>query len=114
MSSEQAGSEPIGNFDQPELIVVDPQSFSVVRMAIEGSFSSGRVSEFLKSLAKASLRIRDFEGVIRRGLLGGSVNAEYAKLGNGDQGQIREYYLDRLERVPAELRQRFFKLYAYY
>ena len=114
MSSEQVGGEPIGNFEQPVLAIVDPQSFSVVRAAIEGAFSSGRVADFLKSLARASMRIRDFESVIRTGLLGTSVDAEYAKLGNGDQGQIREYYLASLERVPAELRQRFFKLYAYY
>ena len=114
MSSEQIGSEPIGNFEQPVLAITDPQSFGIVRTAIEGSFSSARVVDFLKSIAKASMRIRDFESVIRKGLLGKSVDAEYAKLGNGDQGQIREYYLDSLERVPAELRERFFKLYAYY
>jgi len=36
------------------------------------------------------------------------------KLGNADQGQIREFYLASLERVTPELRQKFFKLYAYY
>ena len=92
----------------------DPQSFGAVRAAIEGSFSSGRVAEFLKSLARASMRIRDFESVLGKGLLGEKTTAEYTKLGSADQGQIREYYLASLERVPAELRQRFFKLYAYY
>ena len=114
LSNEQVGGEPIGNFEQPVLAIVDPQSFGKVRSAIEGSFSSGRVADFLKSLARGSMRIRDFESVIRKGLLGAGVDAEYTKLGNGDQGQIREYYLDSLERVPADLRQRFFKLYAYY
>ena len=33
---------------------------------------------------------------------------------NGDQGQIREFYLASLERVAPELRTEFFKLYAYY
>ena len=106
--------QPIGNFDQPVLTIGDPQAFAAVRTAIEASFSSVRVAGFLKSLTGSSLRIRDFESVLGRGLLGASTKADYGKLGNADQGQIREYYLDSLERVPADLRQKFFKLYAYY
>ena len=82
--------------------------------AIEASFSTGRVAEFLKSLTGSSLRIRDFESVLNRGLLGAETKADYGKLGNADQGQIREFYLASLERVPADLRQKYFKLYAYY
>ena len=107
-------NEPIGNFEQPVMPVADPQSYGAVRSAIEGSFAAGRVAEFLKSLSGQGMRIRDFETVLRKGLLGKPTQAEYAKLGNGDQGQIRELYLASLERVPAELRQKFFKLYAYY
>ena len=36
------------------------------------------------------------------------------KLDNSDQGQIRELYLASLERVAPELREKFFRLYAYY
>ena len=107
-------SEPIGNFEQPIMPIVDPSSYAAVRSAIEGSFASGRVADFLKTLARQGMRIRDFESVLRKGLLGRPTQEEYAKLGNGDQGQIRELYLASLERVPAELRQKFFKLYAYY
>ena len=79
----------------------------MVRSAIEGSFASGRVADFLKSLAQKSKRIRDFEGVLGEGLLGKTVKAApMRKLGNGDQGQIREFYLASLERVPPELRQK--------
>ena len=114
MSINNNVNEPIGNFEQPVLPVADPQSFGVVRSAIEGSFSAARVAEFLRTLAQKSMRIRDFESVLGKGLLGKTVIAAYSQLGNGDQGQIREFYLASLERVPAELRQRFFKLYAYY
>ena len=61
-----------------------------------------------------ALRIRDFETVLRTGKLGAGTAAEYGKLQNGDQGQIREFYLASLEKVAPDLRQRFFKLYAYY
>ncbi len=105
---------PIGNFEQPVLAVADPQSYGAVRSAIEASFSSSKVIGFLKSLASKDVRVRDFEGVLGKGLLGAKTEAEYAALGNADQGQIREYYLASLEQVAPEVRQRFFKLYAYY
>jgi hypothetical protein len=99
---------------QAELPVADPKAFSAVRSAIETAFSSATVKDFLKSLERASLRIRDFEALLAKGKLGASTAAEYNTLGNGDQGQIREFYLATLEKVPADLRAKFFKLYAYY
>ena len=109
-----AAAEPIGNFDQPVLQIGDPKAFGAVHTAVESSFSSGNVARFLKSLERAGMRIRGFEAVLDKGLLGGSAKADYATLGNADQGQIREYYLASLEQVAPELRQKFFKLYAYY
>ena len=105
---------PIGNFDQPVLPIADPAGFGAVRSAIETAFSSGRVADFLKSLERQGLRIRHFEDVLAKGLLGKSTPAEYGQLENGDQGQIREFYLGSLERVAPDLRQKFFRLYAYY
>jgi len=107
-------STPIGNFDQPILPIGDPAGFGAVRTAIEAAFSSSRVAAFLKSLDRAGLRIRHFEAVLDKGLLGAPTKSEYGGLGNADQGQIREFYLASLERVTPELRQKFFKLYAYY
>ena len=107
-------NSPIGNFDQPVLAIVAPQAFNAVRAAIEGSFSSGTVAKFLQSIDRQNLRIRNFEAVLANGLLGASAKSEYATLGNGDQGQIREFYLASLESVAPELRKKFFKLYAYY
>jgi hypothetical protein len=101
-------------YEQAVLTVEDPQRFGVVHQAIESSFSSASIGKFLKSLERASLRIRDFEAVLRKKALGEAAIAEYAQLGNSDQGQIREFYLASLERVDPELRQKFFKLYAYY
>jgi len=101
-------------YEQAVLQVADPETFGAVKTAVETSFSSGKVVTFLKSLERAGLRIRDFEAVLAKGLLGSNAAAGYARLGNGDQGQIRELYLASLERVAPELRQKFFKLYAYY
>jgi hypothetical protein len=81
--------------EQAVIPVADPQGFTAVRSAIEAAFSLAKVKDFLKSVARAGLRIRDFELVLRK-------------------GQIREYYLASLEKVAPELRAKFFKLYAYY
>ena len=101
-------------YEQPPLAIADPEAFGAVRAAISTSFSSGSVTTFLKSIGRQGLRIRDFESVLGKGLLGPFTKANYGGLGNGDQGQIREFYLASLERVSPELREKFFKLYSYY
>ena len=101
-------------YEQPLLPISDPQTFNAVKGAIETSFAAGHVAEFLKSLERSKLRIRDFEDVLGKGNLGASAASEYNRLGDGDQGQIRELYLASLEQVAPELREKFFKLYAYY
>jgi hypothetical protein len=101
-------------YEQAVLSVEDPQRFSAVHTAIETSFSPSRIAGFLKSIERSGLRIRHFEAVLGKKLLGESAIAEYAQLGNADQGQIREFYLASLEQVEPELRNKFFKLYSYY
>jgi hypothetical protein len=114
VSISGSASPAIGNFEQPILPIADPQNYNAVHAVIEGSFSAPKVGGFLKSLTRTDLRIRDFEGVLLSGLLGDKTRGEYASLGNADQGQIRELYLASLEKVSPELRQKYFKLYAYY
>ena len=100
--------------EQAVIPVADPQAFGAVKSAIETAFSPAKVEDFLRATKRAGLRIRDFELVLRKGLLGPSTANEYGRLGNGDQGQIRELYLASLEKVVPELRAKFLKLYAYY
>jgi len=99
---------------QAVLTVSDPATFGAVQGAIDQSFAAGKVQDFLKSLKSGGLRIRDFEKVLKAGKLGAKIEAEYGKLDNSDQGQIREHYLASLEKVNPDLRDKFFKLYAYY
>jgi hypothetical protein len=99
---------------QAVLTVTDPATFTAVQGAVDQSFSAAKVESFLKSLKSAGLRIRDFEKVLKAGKLGPSTQAQYGKLDNSDQGQIREHYLASLEKVDLDLRDKYFKLYAYY
>ncbi len=101
-------------YEQPVLSIEDPQAFAAVHRAVESVFSPSGVGNFLKSLERAGLRIRHFETALNAKLLGETAVGEYSRLGNADQGQIREFYLASLEQVAPELRQKFFKLYAYY
>ncbi len=96
------------------MAIGDQQTFTQVKQAVETSFASSNIAKFLKSLQSSTLRIRDFESVLKAGKLGSQTAALYAELANGDQGQIREFYLASLEQIDMTLRDKFFKLYAYY
>jgi hypothetical protein len=52
--------------------------------------------------------------VLAKGLLGQEAIAAYGRLGNLDRGQIREQYLELVEKVAPELRAKHLKVYAYY
>ncbi len=101
-------------YERPAMDIVDLPTFNTVKQAIQSAFAPATVESFLKSLERDNIRIRNFEAVLHGGKLAASTEAEYNKLGNGDQGQIREFYLASLEKVELPLRDKFYKLYAYY
>ena len=101
-------------YERPLVAVDDQATFLEVKSAIEAQFSERGVQTFLRTLDRAGLRIREFEAVLAAGKFGGEAPARYARLSPGDQGQVRELYLALLEQVPTPLRDRYFKLYAYY
>ena len=101
-------------FEKPVLGVEDGPSYDVVRSAIQAAFAPAAADKFLRKIASHHLRVRDFESVLRKGLLGQEAIAAYSRLGNLDGGQIRELYLESLEHVAPELRARHLKVYAYY
>jgi hypothetical protein len=101
-------------FEQAVLPVEDEAHFAAVKESLEPLFATGQVAGFLKRVQRSKLRVRDFEGLLQRGLLGTTTAAAYQVLGNADRGQARELYLSLVEKVPPELRSRFLKVYAYY
>jgi hypothetical protein len=101
-------------YEQARIPVVDEKVFDQVRHAIESAFAEATVQAFLASVEGARLRIRDFEQVVQRGLLGSDAPGAYGRLNDSDRGQIRELYLHSLEQVPLRLRQKYLKLYSYY
>ena len=101
-------------YEQPSLSVENTAAYSAVAQAIERELGPGGAAAFLRKVQSKGLRVRDFAGVLAKDLLGKDSRAKYAALGNSDQGQIRELYLSKIEKVPADVREKFFKVYAYY
>jgi hypothetical protein len=101
-------------FEQAAIAVRDEEGYAKLHALIDAAFDARDVEVFLSRVARLKLRIRDFAGVLSRGLLGKDAPALYAALPVSDQGLTRERYLRMVEAVPLELRQRYFRVYAYY
>ena len=101
-------------FEQAAIAVTDEQGYAKLHELIDAAFDSRDVEVFLNRVSKAKLRIRNYEGILERGLLGKDAVALYQALPVSDQGLTRERYLRLVEKVPLELRQRYLKVYAYY
>ena len=101
-------------FEQAVFPVQNEQGFQLMSQRIDAAFAANRADLFLASVAGKKLRVREFERVLEKGLLGKDGPELYKALPMSDQALIREKYLARIEKVPGELRQRFLKIYAYY
>ena len=101
-------------FEQAGIAVRDGQGYAQLHALIDAAFDSRDVEVFLNRAIRYKVRIRNFEGVLERGLLGKAAIALYKTLPVSDQGLTRERYLRLVEAVPLELRQRYFRAYAYY
>ena len=101
-------------FEQAVFAVQNEQGFQQLSQRIEAAFAANRADLFLASVAGKGLKVRQFEKVLDKGLLGKDSPELYKGLPTSDQALIREKYLARIEKVPVELRQRFLKIYAYY
>jgi hypothetical protein len=101
-------------FEQVAIAVQDEQGYARLHALIDAVFDARDVEVFLNRVRKSKLRIRDYETILSRGLLGKEAIALYQTLPVSDQGLTRERYLRLVEAVPLELRQRYLKVYAYY
>jgi hypothetical protein len=101
-------------FEQAAIAVRDEQGYAQLHALIDAAFDTRDVEVFLNRVIKSKLRIRDYEGVIKRGLLGKEAVRLYEALPVSDQGLTRERYLRLVEAVPLDLREKYFRIYAYY
>ncbi len=101
-------------FEQAAIAIRDEQGYKQLHALIDAAFDARDVEVFLNRVRRSGIRIRDYEALLKRGLLGKEAIALYAALPVSDQGLTRERYLRLVEAVPEELRQRYYKAYAYY
>ena len=101
-------------FEQAAIAVQDEQGYAQIHARIDADFDARDVEQFLNRLGRSKLRVRDFEGILQRGLLGKEASGVYQALPVSDQALTRERYLQQVEAVAPELRQRYLKVYAYY
>jgi hypothetical protein len=107
-------------FEQATIKVEKEKEFGELRGAITHAFVPEKVEKYLKRVASAGLRIRDFDSVLAKrvleqvGALAGSAKGLYAALTLTDQAQMKEFYLSKIEEVGPELRAKYQKLYQYY
>jgi hypothetical protein len=101
-------------FEQAVLPIQDEKTFAEVEKALHDAFGPASAAKFLRQVEKAKLRARQFEAILTHGFLGSRTPALYGSLGDSDRGRVREMYLQLIEHVAPELRQRYLKVYAYY
>lgn len=106
-------------FERAAIPVEKEKEFAELRGAIEKVFAAGRVERFLGALKSKGVRVRDFETVLAKKILesaapelkGLGAQALYEALAVADKGQMREFYLGRVEQAPGELRHKFHQVY---
>ena len=109
-------------FEQATIKVEKEKEFGELKAAIIRAFAPETVEKYLKKVASAGLRIRDFDSVLAKRVLeqvaalgkGQSAKDLYAALTLTDQAQMKEFYLSKIEEASQELRAKFQKLYQYY
>ena len=108
-------------FEQATIKVEKEREFEALKSAISRAFAPENVEKYLKQVASAKLRIRDLDGILSKGVIDRVLPRSderskdlYQALTLTDQGQMKEFYLSRIEEVDHELRTKYHKLYQYY
>jgi hypothetical protein len=111
-------------FQQAQIPVQKTEEFEQLRATIERVFAADNVERFLKKLESSNVRIRQFEKLLDKKIFesadsalaqsGKQAKLLYEALVLSDQALMREYYLERIEKVEPGLRQKFQKVYRYY
>ncbi len=109
-------------FEQATIKVEKEKEFEHLKAAIVRAFAPPVVEKYLRRVAKAGLRIRDFDSVLAKRVLeqvgalekGESAKSLYEALSLTDRAQMKEFYLSKIDEVGSELRAKYQKIYQYY
>ena len=108
-------------YTQAPIEIENQAVFADLKVAIENAVIA-RPEDFLHLVKRFGLRVRQFEKVLHERVLEQLPGARasraceelFDELSSSDQGQIREFYLTRVEEIPFELRSKYAKVFRYH
>jgi hypothetical protein len=110
-------------YQQAQIAVEKAEEFEQLKSAITRIFASA-VEKFYGRLQSKGVRGREFEKIVQLGLVeeadsalaqsGKKAQQLYGALTVSDQALMREFYLERMEKVDPALRLKYQKVYRYY
>ena len=111
-------------FEQAEIKVQQEAEFQRLKAAVERALAPPAAGAFLRKLKGKRLRVRQWEEILAARLLeqvdselkgsGRKAKDLYESLPLSDQALIREFYLERVEKVDGALRRKFHTVYTMY
>jgi hypothetical protein len=111
-------------YQQAQIAVTKTEDFEHLKSALERIFGSAAIEKFYSKLQSRTVYVREFEKVVGLGILesvdgalaksGKTAKQLYESLALSDQALMREFYLERIEKVDAKVRQKYQRIYRYY
>jgi hypothetical protein len=111
-------------YEQAQIPVQQTEAFERLKSAVERIFASATLEKFYRQLESKNVSVREFEKIVGLGLIE-STDPELAGAGKSgkqlhdllpvsDRALMREFYLERIERVDPAIRLKYRKIYGYY
>jgi hypothetical protein len=111
-------------YQQAQIAVTKTAEFEQLKSALERIFDSAALEKFYGKLQSRSIPVREFEKIVALEIPE-SVDSKLAKSGTkarklyesltvSDQALMREFYLERIEKVDMKVREKYQKIYQYY
>jgi hypothetical protein len=111
-------------YEQAQIPVQQAEAFEQLKSALDRIFSSAALEKFYRRLEGKDVNAREFERIAGLGLIeeadaalaasGKTAKQLYGSLALSDQALMREFYLERIEKVDAKIRLKYQKVYRYY
>jgi hypothetical protein len=111
------------SYQQAQIPVTKTEEFEQLKSALERVLAPAAVEKFYRKL-QGRTYVREFEKIAGSGILeeldaalaksGRTARQLYQALTVSDQALMREYYLERIERVDVKVREKYRKVYRYY
>jgi len=111
-------------YQQAQIAVTKTEEFERLKSALERILGSEAVETFYSKLQSRTINVREFEKIAGAGVLeavdstlgksGQTAKQLYESLSLSDQALMREFYLERIEKVDEKIREKYRKVYRYY